>query len=118
MAAHRRSRKLVPLAIAVFVLMTAAVGGYALAGNRVTELADSHAPQTVKLASPWAASGQHVTVTACLASGKLSPVSVAALRCPANAATLRWAAQSSQAGASGQHMTVTACLASGKLSPV
>jgi hypothetical protein len=118
MAAHRRPGKLVPLAVGLFVLVTAVVGGYALAGNRVTELADSHAPQTVKLASPWAASGQHVTVTACLASGKLSPVSVAALKCPANSATLRWAAQSSPAGASGQHMTVTACLASGKLSPV
>ena len=118
MAAHRRPGKLVPLAVGLFVLVTAVVGGYALAGNRVTELADSHAPQTVKLASPWGASGQHVTVTACLASGRLGPVSVAALKCPANSATLRWAAQSGPAGASGQHMTVTACLASGKLSPV
>ena len=67
MAAHRKPGKLVSLAAVLFVLMTAAVGGYALAGNRVTELADSHAPQTVKLASPWSASGQHVTVTACLA---------------------------------------------------
>ena len=94
MAAHRKPGKLVSLAAVLFVLMTAAVGGYALAGNRVTELADSHAPQTVKLASPWSASGQEVTVTACLASGKLSAVSVAALKCPANSATLRWAVRS------------------------
>jgi hypothetical protein len=118
MAAHRKPGKLFSLTAAAFLLMTAAVGGYALAGNRVTELADSHAPQTVRLASPWSASGQHVTVTACLASGKLSPVSVAALKCPATSATLRWAAQSGPAGASGQHMNVTACLASGKLSHV
>src|SRR5215469_11643993 len=118
MAAHRKPGKLVSLAAVLFVLMTAAVGGYALAGNRVTELADSHAPQTVKLASPWSASGQRVTVTACLASGKLSAVSVAALKCPATSATLRWAAQSGPSGASGQRVTVTACLASGKLSAV
>ena len=82
MAAHRKRGKLVPLAAALLALVAAAVGGYALAGNRVMELADSHGPQTVKLASPWSTSGQHVTVTACLASGKLSRVSVAALRCP------------------------------------
>ena len=63
MAAHRKPGKLVSVAAVLFLLMTAAVGGYALAGNRVTELADSHAPQTVKLASPWSASGRHVTVT-------------------------------------------------------
>ena len=83
MADHRKSRKLVPLAAVLSVLVAAAVGGYALAGSR--------APETVNLASTSGASGQHVTVTACLASGKLSRVSVAALKCPANSATLRWA---------------------------
>ena len=111
MADHRKSRKLVPLAAVLSVLVAAAVGGYALAGSR--------APETVNLASTSGASGQHVTVTACLASGKLTRVSVAAApKCPATSAPLYWAAQSGPAGASGQHVTVTACLASGKLTRV
>jgi hypothetical protein len=118
MSAHGKPRKLVPLAVALFVLATAAVGGYALAGNRVTNLADSHAPHALNLATTAGVSGQQVTVTACLTSGKLSRVSVAALKCPATSATLRWAAQSGPAGASGQQATVTACLTSGKLSRV
>jgi hypothetical protein len=119
MAAHRRPRKLVPLALAVFVLMAVAVGGYALAGNHATELADIHAPETVNLANTAGRSGQHVTVTACLASGKLARVSVAAApKCPARSAPIHWAAQSGTAGTSGQHVTVTACLVSGKLARV
>ena len=111
MADHRKSRKLVPLAAVLSVLVAAAVGGYALAGSR--------APETVNLASTSGASGQHVTVTACLASGKLTRVSVAAApKCPAKSAPLHWAAQSGPAGASGQHVTITACLTSGKLTRV
>ena len=111
MADHRKSRKLVPLAAVLSVLVAAAVGGYALAGSR--------APETVNLASTSGASGQHVTVTACLASGKLTRVSVAAApKCPATSAPLYWAAQSGPAGASGQHVTITACLTSGKLTRV
>ena len=110
MADHRKSRKLVPLAAVLSVLVAAAVGGYALAGSR--------APETVNLASTSGASGQHVTVTACLASGKLTRVSVAAApKCPATSARLHWA-QSGPAGASGQHVTITACLTSGKLTRV
>ena len=111
MADHRKSRKLVPLAAVLSVLVAAAVGGYALAGSR--------APETVNLASTSGASGQHVTVTVCLASGKLTRVSVAAApKCPATSAPLYWAAQSGPAGASGQHVTITACLTSGKLTRV
>ncbi len=111
MAAHRKPRRLVPLAAALCVLVAAAVGGYALTGGR--------APETVNLASASAASGQHVTVTACLASGKLARISVAAApKCPAKSAPVHWAAQSGPAGASGQHVTVTACLASGKLARI
>ena len=111
MADHRKPRKLVPLAAVLSVLVAAAVGGYALAGSR--------APETVNLASTSGASGQHVTVTACLASGKLTRVSVAAApKCPATSAPLYWAAQSGPAGASGQHVTITACLTSGKLTRV
>ena len=111
MAAHRKPRKLVPLAAALCVLVAAAVGGYVLAGSR--------SPEAVDLASVIGASGQHVTVTACLASGKFSRVSVAAApKCPAKSAPFHWAAQSGAAGASGQHVTVTACLASGKFSRV
>ena len=111
MAAHRKRGKLVPLAVVLSVLVVAAVGGYALAG--------SHAPETVNLASAPGASGQHVTVTACLASGKFTRVSVAAAaRCPVRSAPVHWAAQSSAPGASSQHVTVTACLASGKFTRV
>jgi len=98
MAAHRKSRKLVPLVAVLSVLAAAAVGGYALAGNHATELADSRAPETVNLANTAGASGQHVTVTACLASGKLARVSVAAApKCPAKSAPFHWAAQSGPA---------------------
>ena len=86
MADHRKPRKLVPLAAVLSVLVAATVGGYALAGSR--------APETVNLASASGASGQHVTVTGCLASGKLTRVSVAAApKCPAKSARLHWAAQ-------------------------
>ena len=108
MAAHGRPSKLVPLVAVLSVLVAAAVSGYALAGSR--------APEPVDLASTSAASGQHVTVYACLASGKLTRASLAAApRCPAKSAGVHWAAQSGLAGASGQHLTVYACLASGKL---
>jgi len=43
MPAHKKPTKFLPLAAAVlFLLVTAAVGGYALAGNDATKLADSH----------------------------------------------------------------------------
>lgn len=90
MAAHRKPRKLVPLAVVLCVLAAAAVGGYALAGSRAAE--------GVNLTSASGASGQDVTVYACLASGRLTRVSVAAApKCLAKSARVRWAAQSGQA---------------------
>ena len=119
MAVHRKPGKLVPLAAVLSVLAAAVVGGYALAGNHATELADSRAPETVSLANTAGSSGRHMTVTACLASGKLTRISVAAAtKCPARSAPLHWAVQPGTAGASGRHMTVTACLASGKLTRI
>jgi hypothetical protein len=111
MATQRKPRKLVPLAAALSVLVAAAVGGYALAGSRAAE--------EVNLASASGASGRDVTVAACLASGRLTRVSVAAApKCPAKSARIRWAAQSGPAGASGRDVTVAACLASGRLTRV
>jgi hypothetical protein len=111
MAAHRKRRTLVPLAVVLCVLMAAAVGGYALAGNR--------AAGAVNLADASGASGHNATVYACLASGKLTRVSMtAAPKCPAKSARVRWAAKSGPAAASGQDATVYACLASGTLTRV
>jgi hypothetical protein len=90
MAAHRKSRKRMPLAIVLFLLLAAAGGGYALAGNRTQE--------TVNLASASGASSRDVTVSACLASGKLTRVSLAAApKCPAKSARVHWAGQSGPA---------------------
>jgi Glycosyl hydrolase family 12 len=87
LAAHRKYRKLVPLAVVVCVAVAAALGGYALRGSR--------GAAAVKLASASGASGQGVTVYACLASGKLTHVSVrAAPKCRAKSAPVQWAAQS------------------------
>jgi Glycosyl hydrolase family 12 len=95
MAAHRKPRKLVPLAAVLCVLAATAVGGYALAGSR--------APGTVNLASTSRASGRDGTAYACLASGKLTRVSMAAApKCPAKSALLHWAAQSGPASSPGQ----------------
>jgi hypothetical protein len=89
MAAHRNSRKVIPLAVVLGLLGAAAFGGYALAGSRT--------PQTVALAGVSgvsAASGQDVTVYACLASGKLIRVSIATARkCPAKTVPVHWVAQ-------------------------
>ena len=101
------------------VLVAAAVSGYALPSNDATQLADSHASATVNLANTTGASGQRVTLTACLAAGKLTRISLAAAaKCPANSATLHWAAQPGNAAASGQRVTLTACLAAGKLTRI
>jgi hypothetical protein len=98
MAAHTKPRKLVPLAAVLSVLAVAAVGGYALAGNHAPELADSHAPETVNLARTAGATGQQMTVTACLTSGKLTRISVGtAPKCPAKSTPLHWTAQSGPA---------------------
>jgi len=94
MSAHRKLRKLVPLAAALCALVVAAAGGYALASSR--------APEAVNLSSASGASGQSATVYACLASGKLTQVSVGAVpKCPANSSLLHWAAQSGPASSAG-----------------
>ena len=86
MAAHRNFRKLVPLAAVLCLLVAAALGGYAMAGSRT--------PESVNLAGASGASGHDMTVYACLASGKLTHVSVtAAPQCPAKAVPVQWAAQ-------------------------
>jgi hypothetical protein len=65
----------------------AAVGGYAIGGSRSAAV--------VNLASASGTSSRGLTVYACLASGKLTRISVtAAPKCPANAAPVQWAAQS------------------------
>ena len=90
MAAHRKPSKLVPLAVVLCVLVATAVGGYALAGGRAAEV--------VNLTSAAGASGHDVSVSACLVSGKLARVSVAAApECPAKSVRVRWAAQSDPA---------------------
>src|SRR5579864_9110011 len=112
MAAHKGPRKVVvPLAVTLCVLMAAAAGGYVLAGSRTAD--------TVNLASASGASGGDVTVYACLRSGKLTGVSLAAApTCPARSALVHWAGQSGPAGASTPNGTLYACLASGLLSRV
>ena len=112
MAAHKKSRPVVvPLAVALSVLMAAAAGGYALAGSRAAD--------AVNLASAPGASIRDGTVYACLASGKLTRVSLAAVpKCPATSARVHWAGQSGPAGASARDGTVYACLASGNLTRV
>jgi hypothetical protein len=86
MAVQGNPRKLIPLAAVLCLLVAAAFGGYAVAGSR--------APETVNLTGASATSGHAMTVYACLASGKLTHVSVAAApACPAGAVPVQWAAQ-------------------------
>jgi hypothetical protein len=93
MAAHRELRKRLSLAVVLCVLVAVAVSGYGLAGGRAAE--------AVSLARTSGASGPGVTVYACLASGKLTRVSVAAApKCPAESARVQWAAQSGPGPAS------------------
>jgi hypothetical protein len=108
LASHRKRKKLAPLAATLSVLVAVAVGGYALAGGR--------APETVDLASAAAAVTQHVNMTACFTSGKLTRASVTdAARCPAKSAPFHWAVQRGSAGSGTQHVNVTACVTSGTL---
>lgn len=118
MANHRKPRKLLPLAVigALSVLAgAAAAGGVALTGG-------SPAPQAATLDSAWVTSamvdsfaravpdstGGNVLVYACLASGKLTGVSVSAPTCPANAVRLHWVAQSSPASSPSPVATASA----------
>jgi hypothetical protein len=108
MANHRKPRRRVPLAgVAVLSMLAGATaGGIALSGNS--------APRAATLDSAWvtsamvdsfaravpAAAGRNVLVYACLASGKLTGVSVSAPECPANSIRLHWVAQSAPASSS------------------
>ena len=91
MPAHSNSRRLIPLATVLCLMVAAAVGGYAVAGNR--------ASQAVNLAdAKGSPPGQTMTVYACLASGKLTLVSaVAAPKCPASSVPVHWSVQSGPA---------------------
>jgi hypothetical protein len=100
MAAHRNSRSFAPLVAVLCLLVAAAFGGYALAGNRHHE--------TVNLAGASDTSGRNVTVHACLASGKFTRVSMtAAPKCPANAVPVQWVAQRPLAPASPSPTSTT-----------
>ncbi len=96
MSAHRKSRKLIPLAAVLCLMVAAAFGGYAAANNRT--LANSSVPETVNLAgAQGGASGQDVTVHACLASGKFTHVSMATPKCSAKSIPVQWTVQSGPA---------------------
>ena len=100
MASHRKPREpqeqakpgkrrlLVPLVV-VLCLGGAASGGAAMAGAY-----SSPTPLSVNLAGASGSTNPGVTVYACLASGKLSHVSVtAAPKCPANTVPVHWTGQ-------------------------
>jgi hypothetical protein len=100
MFAHRRASKRVLITVVLCGLTAAAFGAYAASSALRT-------------------SGQDPAVYACLASGKLTHVSLgSAPKCPAGSARIRWAVRSGPAGGSGQGSTVSACLASGVLTRV
>lgn len=88
-----KPRRLVVLA-AVPCLAAAAIGGSALArGGNTPHTPDT--PLTVNLDGQSGTTGLGVTVYACLASGKLTHVSVAAVpNCPANSVRVHWSGQS------------------------
>jgi hypothetical protein len=92
MAAHRRSRKLIGLGSALGLLMVgAAAGGYAVAGNQAPA-------ETVNLAGvQTGATGQNATVFACLASGKLTHVSMGTPSCPAGSVPVQWSVRTGTA---------------------
>jgi Glycosyl hydrolase family 12 len=102
MAAHRQPeepgdrgkpwnlRRLIPVA-AVLCLVAAAFGGVAMADGQ-----HGNTPLTVNLAGASGANGRTVTVYACVASGKLTRISVAAApTCPSQPAPVHRAGQSS-----------------------
>ena len=85
MAAHGKYGKFGLIAVVLCLAVAGSVGGYALASSRSA---------TVNLASASGASERGVTVYACLASGKLTRVSVGTIpECPGKSALVQWAAQ-------------------------
>jgi hypothetical protein len=99
MATHSKRVKFVPLVGVLSLLVVGGIGGYALAGS-------SRTPQTVSFADEagTTATGQNMTVYACLASGKLTHVSLTSPRCPARSMHVQWAAQGAApaGGSAGQ----------------
>src|SRR5579863_6717161 len=88
------------IAVALCGLAAAACGGSVASGTSRT-------------------SGQDPAVSACLASGQLTRVSLgSAPKCPAGSARIRWTVRSGPAAGSGPGSTVSACLASGMLTRV
>jgi len=88
-------------------------------GNRRVCAGRWQHPRAVNLASASGVSGRHVTVHACLASGRLTRVSWLPPRgVRLKSARLQWVAQSGLAGVSSQDLTIYACLASGRLTRV
>jgi len=115
-AAHGKPRRLVPVVLALFVVAAAAGCGSALSGSRAPHAVMLDNASVASIAS--VASGQQVTVSACLSAGKLTRVSLTvALKCPAHAVRARWSARSGPAPASG-HGAVYACLSAGELTRV
>jgi glycosyl hydrolase family 12 len=96
MSAHRRPKRLLPLAAVLGLMATAAYGGYAVANSGHTPAASGLA-ETVNLAgAQGSASGHTVTIYACLAGGNLSHISAAtAPKCPVRSVPVRWTGQSS-----------------------
>ena len=102
MAAHSNSRSLIPLAAVacLAIAMAAGFGGYSLAGSR--------APEAVNLTGASGTSGNGVTIYACLASGKLTRVTVAtAPICRAPSVLVQWTAQSGPASTPTPHPSVS-----------
>jgi hypothetical protein len=106
MATQRKLRKPGLVAVVLCAAVVASVGGYALASSR-------GAP--VDLASASGASERGVTVYACLASGKLTRVSVGTVpKCPPQSALVQWAAQ---AGPASSQSPVPSASSSARPSP-
>ena len=89
MAAHSNPRRLLPLAIVLCLMVVVAFGGYMVAGNR--------APQALNLAGTSTTSGPGTTVYACLASGRLTHVSMTSPKCPAKSVPVQWSVRSGPA---------------------
>jgi hypothetical protein len=105
MPAHRKSRKLIPLAAALCLTVAGAFGGYAIAEN--------HSAAGSRLSDAANVAGVHgsrtVTIYACLAKGSLTHISAAtASKCPARSTLVQWNAESGPATTGTAQPTPTA----------
>jgi hypothetical protein len=94
MSAHRKTRKVVPVAAALTLMALAAGGGYAFAQSRGTPAASLS--DSVNLSAQQGAAGSHqVTIYACLGGGTISRVKAgSAPHCGRGSSVIHWAAQS------------------------